>query len=133
MARLVIVFNRVPAPGQRSPAAGGLAVALHNAAHQRDCLWFGWSGPVSARRATAAPQTAWSREKSTSPQRTGLVRNLHPGPENPASRAWRETEQKMHRPYFCCNSKNTWSLSRSPGSGDTAEFLSLMSDPPCFK
>ena len=40
MARLVIVSNRVPAPGQRgqAQAAGGLAVALHNAAHQRDSL-----------------------------------------------------------------------------------------------
>src|SRR5689334_19505986 len=47
MPRLVLVSNRVPAPGQRGQAAGGLAVALHNAAHQRDCLWFGWSGNLT--------------------------------------------------------------------------------------
>ncbi len=55
MARLVIVSNRVPAPGQRSQAAGGLAVALHNAAHQRDCLWFGWSGNVTDGETPLAP------------------------------------------------------------------------------
>jgi trehalose 6-phosphate synthase len=56
MARLVIVSNRVPAPGQRSQAAGGLAVALHNAARQCDCLWFGWSGNVTAGETPLAPQ-----------------------------------------------------------------------------
>jgi trehalose 6-phosphate synthase len=58
MPRLVIVSNRVPVPGQRgrAQAAGGLAVALHNAAHQRDCLWFGWSGVVAGSEASLAPR-----------------------------------------------------------------------------
>jgi len=58
MARLVIVSNRVPVPGQRgqAQAAGGLAVALHNAAHQRDCLWFGWSGEVTSSETPLAPR-----------------------------------------------------------------------------
>ena len=60
MARLVIISNRVPVPGQRGQAAGGLAVALHNAAHQRDCLWFGWSGNVTNRETPLAPRIAQS-------------------------------------------------------------------------
>ena len=58
MARLVIVSNRVPVPGQRgqAQAAGGLAVALHNAAHQRDCLWFGWSGNLTDSETPLAPR-----------------------------------------------------------------------------
>jgi trehalose 6-phosphate synthase len=47
-------------PGQRGQAAGGLAVALHNAAHQRDCLWFGWSGNVTNRETPLAPRIAQS-------------------------------------------------------------------------
>src|SRR5580704_7812328 len=43
MARLVIVSNRVPVPGDRNPAAGGLAVALADAVTPGS-LWFGWSG-----------------------------------------------------------------------------------------
>jgi trehalose 6-phosphate synthase len=46
MARLVLVSNRVPVPRGRNQSAGGLAVALHDAVHRRDCLWFGWSGNV---------------------------------------------------------------------------------------
>jgi trehalose 6-phosphate synthase len=46
MARLVIVSNRVPVPRGRNQAAGGLAIALHDALQRRDCLWFGWSGNV---------------------------------------------------------------------------------------
>jgi trehalose 6-phosphate synthase len=49
MARLVIVSNRVPVPGDRSPAAGGLATALADAITPGS-LWFGWSG-----RRTAEP------------------------------------------------------------------------------
>jgi trehalose 6-phosphate synthase len=56
MPRLVLVSNRVPAPGQRGQAAGGLAVALHNAAHQRDCLWFGWSGNLTDSETPLAPR-----------------------------------------------------------------------------
>ena len=44
MSRLVIVSNRVPVPRGRNEAAGGLAVALHDAVQRRDSLWFGWSG-----------------------------------------------------------------------------------------
>ncbi len=62
MGRLVIVSNRVPLPGQRgqTQAAGGLAVALHNAAHQRACLWFGWSGVVTGSEAPLAPRITQS-------------------------------------------------------------------------
>ncbi len=43
MSRLVVVSNRVPVPGDRNPAAGGLAVALTDAVTPGS-LWFGWSG-----------------------------------------------------------------------------------------
>jgi trehalose 6-phosphate synthase len=43
MTRLVVVSNRVPVPGDRSPAAGGLAVGLADAV-TAGSLWFGWSG-----------------------------------------------------------------------------------------
>ena len=42
MSRLVIVSNRVAAPGENR--AGGLAVALQAALRERGGLWFGWSG-----------------------------------------------------------------------------------------
>jgi trehalose 6-phosphate synthase len=48
MPRLVVVSNRVPVPGDRNPAAGGLAVGLADAVTP-GTLWFGWSG----RRASA--------------------------------------------------------------------------------
>ncbi len=51
MARLVIVSNRVPVPGDRNPAAGGLAVALADAITPGS-LWFGWSGSRAATTAT---------------------------------------------------------------------------------
>ena len=44
MARLVIVSNRVPAVKGGKQAAGGLAVALHDAIEAHETLWFGWSG-----------------------------------------------------------------------------------------
>jgi trehalose 6-phosphate synthase len=47
MARLVIVSNRVPIPKSRTPAAGGLAVALADCL-QPGSLWFGWSGRTVA-------------------------------------------------------------------------------------
>lgn len=43
MSRLVVVSNRVPVPGDRNPAAGGLAVGLADAVVPGS-LWFGWSG-----------------------------------------------------------------------------------------
>ncbi len=47
VSRLVIVSNRVAAPGCESqPKAGGLAVAVKAALKDRRGLWFGWSGPV---------------------------------------------------------------------------------------
>ncbi|RDE08714.1 alpha,alpha-trehalose-phosphate synthase (UDP-forming) [Pelagibacterium lacus] len=41
MSRLVIVSNRIPG---KTPAAGGLAVALKKTLAARDGFWFGWSG-----------------------------------------------------------------------------------------
>jgi trehalose 6-phosphate synthase len=48
MARLVVVSNRLSAPSDRGPRAGGLAVALADALRPGS-LWFGWSGRRSAR------------------------------------------------------------------------------------
>ena len=48
MARLVVVSNRVAAPdeyGKQAP--GGLAVAVAAAMHDREGIWFGWSGGVA--------------------------------------------------------------------------------------
>lgn len=47
MARVVIVSNRVPLPGERGPRAGGLAVGIADALKEGG-LWFGWSGEISA-------------------------------------------------------------------------------------
>jgi trehalose 6-phosphate synthase len=44
VSRLVVVSNRVALPGESR--AGGLAVALKAALHERGGLWFGWSGKV---------------------------------------------------------------------------------------
>jgi trehalose 6-phosphate synthase len=41
--RTVIVSNRVPSPTEKAATAGGLAVALADAATEGS-LWFGWSG-----------------------------------------------------------------------------------------
>jgi trehalose 6-phosphate synthase len=41
--RVVIVSNRVPSPNEKAATAGGLAVALADAATEGS-LWFGWSG-----------------------------------------------------------------------------------------
>lgn len=41
MSRLIIVSNRIPG---KTPAAGGLAVALKKTLSKRDGFWFGWSG-----------------------------------------------------------------------------------------
>ena len=47
--RLVVVSNRVPAPGHRaSSGPGGLAVALEAALKEHGGLWFGWSGESRA-------------------------------------------------------------------------------------
>jgi trehalose 6-phosphate synthase len=51
MQRLVVVSNRVPVPGDRSPVAGGLAIGLADAITP-GTLWFGWSG-----RRVHAPST----------------------------------------------------------------------------
>lgn len=50
MTRLVIVSNRVPAPGKGKAQAGGLAVALQAALESRGGLWMGWSGNSSGAR-----------------------------------------------------------------------------------
>lgn len=45
MSRLIIVSNRVHAPGGPDTGAqGGLAVALQAALRERRGIWFGWSG-----------------------------------------------------------------------------------------
>src|SRR5690606_23638273 len=44
MSRLIIVSNRIPG---KTPAAGGLAVALKKTLSTRDGFWFGWSGAFS--------------------------------------------------------------------------------------
>ncbi|HUZ73544.1 MAG TPA: alpha,alpha-trehalose-phosphate synthase (UDP-forming) [Stellaceae bacterium] len=46
MSRLIVVSNRVSAPGNRA-AAGGLAVGLRDALRRSDGVWFGWSGEVA--------------------------------------------------------------------------------------
>ena len=46
MSRLIVVSNRIPG---KSPAAGGLAVALKKTLSTRDGFWFGWSGTFSER------------------------------------------------------------------------------------
>ncbi len=48
MSRLVVVSNRVPAPGK--PPQGGLAVAIHAAMRPRGGIWMGWSGRSSGER-----------------------------------------------------------------------------------
>ena len=53
MSRMVLVSNRVPVPGDRNPAAGGLAVALSDALVSGS-LWFGWSGKSVKTTATEA-------------------------------------------------------------------------------
>jgi trehalose 6-phosphate synthase len=56
LARLVIVSNRVPPPRERGNLAGGLAIALRDAIHGRETLWFGWSGgTVSGDEAPSSP------------------------------------------------------------------------------
>ena len=53
MRRLVVISNRVAVPDATGKAAaGGLAVALHEAFQSYQGLWFGWSGKVSAHPAT---------------------------------------------------------------------------------
>ncbi len=47
MARLVVVSNRVSLPRERLSRAGGLAVGLREALHQRGGVWFGWSGELT--------------------------------------------------------------------------------------
>jgi trehalose 6-phosphate synthase len=56
MSRLVVVSNRVPVPGDRNPAAGGLAVGLADAMVPGS-LWFGWSGRSGAETSDEATVT----------------------------------------------------------------------------
>lgn len=53
MARIVIVSNRVPPPGSRTPAAGGLAIVIKDAI-KAGGLWFGWSGRTAPQTSTDA-------------------------------------------------------------------------------
>jgi trehalose 6-phosphate synthase len=52
VSRLIVVSNRVPAPGDQTASAGGLAVALQAALEKHGGLWFGWSGESSGERET---------------------------------------------------------------------------------
>jgi trehalose 6-phosphate synthase len=48
LARLVVVSNRVAVPdGKSAGRAGGLEVAVKAALHDRQGVWFGWSGKVA--------------------------------------------------------------------------------------
>jgi trehalose 6-phosphate synthase len=55
-ARTVIVSNRVPSPTEKAATAGGLAVALADAA-TAGSLWFGWSGRRAEETSAAANLT----------------------------------------------------------------------------
>ena len=54
--RIVIVSNRVPSPNTKAATAGGLAVALADAATQGS-VWFGWSGRRAEETSTQASLT----------------------------------------------------------------------------
>jgi trehalose 6-phosphate synthase len=60
MPRLVVVSNRVPMPGDRNPAAGGLAVGLADVITP-GTLWFGWSGRRGS-TTSAAPSITTLRD-----------------------------------------------------------------------
>lgn len=51
MSKLIIVSNRTPS---KTPAAGGLAVALKKTLSARDGFWFGWSGNFSEQPSRSA-------------------------------------------------------------------------------
>jgi trehalose 6-phosphate synthase len=51
--RTVIVSNRVPSPNEKGATAGGLAVALADAA-TTGSMWFGWSGKRAPETGTVA-------------------------------------------------------------------------------
>ncbi len=53
MQRTVIISNRVPSPTERGATAGGLAVALADAATP-GTVWFGWSGKRADKTSTRA-------------------------------------------------------------------------------
>jgi trehalose 6-phosphate synthase len=51
MSRLIVISNRVQAPGpEDSGAQGGLAVALTAALREHEGIWFGWSGETGESR-----------------------------------------------------------------------------------
>ncbi len=59
-ARTVIVSNRVPSPTEKAATAGGLAVALADAATPGS-MWFGWSGKRAHETSTQANITVADR------------------------------------------------------------------------
>ncbi len=61
--RIVIVSNRVPSPDEKAATAGGLAVALADAAVPGS-VWFGWSGRRAEETSTLA-STVLSEEGVT--------------------------------------------------------------------
>jgi len=58
LSRLVVVSNRVPPPADKGAQAGGLAVALSAALHDRGGLWFGWSGRTAETEAECEEPTS---------------------------------------------------------------------------
>lgn len=46
LLKLIIVSNRVVVAGSKGAAAGGLAIALHDALARNGGMWFGWSGNI---------------------------------------------------------------------------------------
>jgi trehalose 6-phosphate synthase len=63
-ARLVLVSNRVNVPDGGPRQAGGLTVAVNAALKQREGVWFGWSGKVSAAAALPAPTVIERRRRT---------------------------------------------------------------------
>ncbi len=61
--RVIIVSNRVPSPNEKAATAGGLAVALADAATEGS-LWFGWSGR-RAEETSAEPSVTISEDGVT--------------------------------------------------------------------
>src|SRR3569623_1742366 len=64
MSRLVVVSNRVwPARGEA--LAGGLAVAIASALHDRGGLWVGWSGKITDQPADQAQLVRIDKDRLT--------------------------------------------------------------------
>ncbi|HXW20872.1 MAG TPA: trehalose-6-phosphate synthase [Roseiarcus sp.] len=63
--RLILVSNRVNVPAVGAPRqAGGLTVAVNAALKQREGVWFGWSGKVSANGDTPSASVILRRRRT---------------------------------------------------------------------